>query len=82
MSVFEPSDYSQYNTINEWFTRPFKPGIRPLEFPNNVTVIVSVADCRLLTYNSIGEAQTFTIKEHDFTVTELLGLYLSVKCKE
>ena len=30
MSIFDPDSYLDYDTVNEWFIRALKPGVRPV----------------------------------------------------
>ncbi len=64
---------SEYKTMNEFFTRALKPGMRNLNSPEDETVIVSVADCRLTCFPSVQTATEIWIKGAGFSITRLLG---------
>lgn len=53
--------------------RALKPGARPPAFPEDPAVISSAADCRLVTFSDVAQAQTYWIKGHNFTLAELFG---------
>ncbi|UZJ53523.1 hypothetical protein CBS101457_002843 [Exobasidium rhododendri] len=62
-----------YKTFNQFFYRKLKEGVRPIADPQDPTVIVSSADCRLMAFPSITEATKLWIKGREFTVERLLG---------
>ena len=59
MSIFNLTDYKDYSTVNDWFSRHLKkaePGersVRPIEKPEDDSVIVSPADCRLVVFQNV-----------------------------
>lgn len=69
MSEFFPEDYKEYNSVNDWFIRPFKAGMRPVA--PGADVLVSPADARTLAFDQVGSARVW-IKGGLFTVAELL----------
>ncbi|KAK4048980.1 phosphatidylserine decarboxylase [Microbotryomycetes sp. JL221] len=62
-----------FKTFNEFFYRKLKPGMRPLDEPNDPRVIVSGADCRATVFESVSEATRIWIKGREFTIAKLLG---------
>lgn len=51
------ADPDSYRTFNEFFYRKFNnPNARPIASPNDQSVLVSSADCRLNVFNSISDA--------------------------
>jgi len=71
MSIFNPSDFLLYNSVNDWFIRQLKVGARPIDTTPNV--IVSPADSRTMTFSVIPPDLLLWIKGEDFTVQTLLG---------
>lgn len=67
MSEFEDREY---HSFNEFFTRPFKPGVRDVD--SDTLSFVSPADSKLLVY-SIGENLRMNIKGSDYTLEDLVG---------
>lgn len=67
-----PPDSPAYKNFNDFFYRKLKPGARPVQNPDHE--FCSAADCRLVVYPAIHDAQTFWIKGDEFTVPALLGL--------
>lgn len=59
---------SAYRTLNAFFQRRLKPGLRPIvQAP-----IIVPADCRLTAYASVAHGKRFWVKGHEFTVARLL----------
>jgi len=73
MNLFEPSDYTQYNTVNEWFTRHLKPGQRVLAAPTDETVLVQPCDARALLFAHVPADSFVWIKDTGYTVEGLIG---------
>lgn len=69
MSIYEPSDYRQYLSVNDWFVRRLKPGVRPIA--EGADVIVSPADARTLAFDAVGNSKVW-IKGGLFTVAEMM----------
>lgn len=67
--VLEPLE--SFKTFNEFFYRKLKPGARPCEVPDNSSVIVSPADCRMMAFQSIDQATKIWIKGIDFSLAKL-----------
>ena len=53
--------------------RKLKDDARPVASPNDHTVLVSGADCRMMAFESVSEATKLWIKGRDFTIATLLG---------
>lgn len=70
-----PPESPAYKNFNEFFYRKLKPGARPVQNPDHE--FCSAADCRLVVYPAVHDAQTFWIKGNEFTVPALLGLHKS-----
>lgn len=70
MSEFIPSDYTQYDTVDEWFVRAIDLSLRPL--PASETAIVSPADCRLLVFEQSTD-MLFYLKGYPVSITSLLN---------
>lgn len=67
-----PPDSPEYKNLNDFFYRKLKPDARPVQNPHHE--FCSAADCRLVVYPAVHDAQTFWIKGDEFTVPALLGL--------
>jgi len=72
----------KYITFNEFFSRPLKPGARPMTpmWPNerlNNNIVISPADCRLTVFKTIKDAQKVWIKGREFSVGSLFSKYYS-----
>ncbi|KAF9076011.1 phosphatidylserine decarboxylase-domain-containing protein [Rhodocollybia butyracea] len=62
-----------FKTFNQFFYRKLKPEARPVESPSDSYRLVSAADCRCLTFESVSEATRLWIKGREFSVSRLLG---------
>lgn len=60
---------SAYRTLNAFFQRKLKPGLRPIA----AAPLVVPADCRLTAYSSVAASKRFWVKGDEFTVAKLLG---------
>ncbi|KAF8994050.1 phosphatidylserine decarboxylase-domain-containing protein [Cyathus striatus] len=69
--ILKPID--SFKTFNEFFYRKLKPDARPVENPEDPYRLVSVADCRIMTFETVSEATRLWIKGREFTVARLLG---------
>ncbi len=67
----EPKD--GFKTFNDFFYRKLKPGARELASPNDPTILVSPADCRMNAFESISMAQSVWVKGQAFSLESLLG---------
>ncbi|KAJ3279152.1 hypothetical protein HK104_001701 [Borealophlyctis nickersoniae] len=72
MDWFEPSDIHAFKTFNDFFTRNLKPGARPIAAPNDPTVVVSAADCRIVVYDTVQETTKIWVKGSHFTIGALI----------
>jgi phosphatidylserine decarboxylase len=63
---------SKFKSFNEFFYRKLKPEARLLSFPNDPSVVVSPADCRIVVFPTISEATRIWVKGVEFSVSELL----------
>lgn len=70
MTLFDPSDYNAYSTVDQWFTRAIRPEFRPM--PADGRVVVSPADCRVLVFNTQGES-LFWLKGYPMVYKRLLN---------
>jgi phosphatidylserine decarboxylase len=62
-------DIASYKSFNEFFTRPLKPGVRPLA---DVPFICPV-DGAISQFGEVDDHQIFQAKGHTFTTAELVG---------
>eukprot|EP00951_Prasinocladus_malaysianus_P022633 scaffold190256_cov32-Prasinocladus_malaysianus.AAC.2 len=69
MSLYSPSDYRDYSTVNEWFSRPLAPGTRPIAPEPYVT---SPAHARIVVYPEVPDDLQVWLKSQYFSVEELL----------
>jgi phosphatidylserine decarboxylase len=53
--------------------RKLKPSARPIDAPSDAYRLVSSADCRLLTFETVSYATRLWIKGREFTIARLLG---------
>jgi phosphatidylserine decarboxylase len=63
------SDPASYASFNEFFTRPLKPGVRPLATAD----LVCPVDGAVSQFGAITGERIFQAKGHDYTATALLG---------
>ncbi|KAI9489700.1 phosphatidylserine decarboxylase-domain-containing protein [Zychaea mexicana] len=68
--VLDPLD--SFKTFNEFFYRKLKPEARPCECPDDPSVAVSPADCRMMAFATIDDATRLWIKGIEFSVAKLL----------
>jgi len=69
--ILDPLD--SFKNFNEFFYRKLKPSARPIADLSDPTTLVSAADCRLMTFDTVSDAQKIWIKGREFTVARLLG---------
>ena len=62
-----------FPTLNDFFRRRLKPKARPIAEPRNPNLLVSAADCRLMTFQSVSLATKTWVKGNRFTILDLLG---------
>ncbi|EFJ46783.1 hypothetical protein VOLCADRAFT_62226, partial [Volvox carteri f. nagariensis] len=63
----------QYDTLQEFFARRLKPGLRPIHSLRDSTIAVMPADSRCVVYVDVDRARRFWIKGRNFNVAALLG---------
>ncbi|TRM55379.1 phosphatidylserine decarboxylase-domain-containing protein [Schizophyllum amplum] len=73
LSNRETSLTSPAESFNEFFYRKLKPSARPVEALDDPYRLVSAADCRLMTFETVSDATKLWIKGREFTVGRLLG---------
>jgi phosphatidylserine decarboxylase len=61
-----------YKTFNQFFARQLKPDARPPANPQDPSVVVSSADCRLTVFEDVTTATQIWIKGREFTIPKLL----------
>ncbi|OEY65252.1 archaetidylserine decarboxylase [Marinobacter sp. X15-166B] len=71
MSEALESDPNAYRSFNEFFTRPLKPGLRPVD--PAADVLVSPVDGAISQLGQISDDRVFQAKGQSFSLTELLG---------
>lgn len=69
--IADPLD--SFRTFNEFFYRKLRPDARPIDEPGNPGRLVSMADCRMMAFNTVTQASQIWIKGRDFTIPKLLG---------
>ncbi|WP_457312911.1 archaetidylserine decarboxylase [Sphingomonas sp. UYAg733] len=62
-------DIASYNSFNEFFTRPLKPGVRPLAAADFVCPV----DGAISQFGAIDDHHMLQAKGHRFTTTDLVG---------
>ena len=72
MLDFEPHDYKEYESFNDFFTRKLSNNSRPISYINNEKIAVSAADCRLTVFDNIEESKKLWIKGKKFTLSKLI----------
>ena len=69
MNEAENPDIASYKSFNDFFTRPLKPGVRPLAQADFVCPV----DGAISQFGSIDDHHILQAKGHRFTTTELVG---------
>ncbi|KZT54720.1 hypothetical protein CALCODRAFT_472936 [Calocera cornea HHB12733] len=72
-SILLEPDLHKYPTLNAFFSRKLKPEARPITAPEDLSVVVSAADCRLTVFQNAANATNIWIKGRHFTVPNLLN---------
>lgn len=62
---------SDYATFNEFFTRPLKPGLRPICSEEHA--LIHPVDGAISQYGKIQEQQIFQAKGHNYSTTAIIG---------
>ncbi|KAK8846641.1 phosphatidylserine decarboxylase [Kwoniella newhampshirensis] len=65
-------DIDQYPTFNSFFSRRLVPTARPITSPNDPSIVISPADCRLTVFPTVDQAKKFWIKGKEFNLPNLL----------
>lgn len=71
MSEAVDADPAAYATFNEFFTRPLKPGMRPID--DNPEHVTSPVDGAISQLGQIDEGRIFQAKGQDYSLLELVG---------
>jgi len=71
MSEAQYSDPAHYKTFNEFFTRPLKEGVRPLNA--EAEIIAHPVDGAISQLGAIVDGQLIQAKGHDYSLQALLG---------
>lgn len=66
-------DPTSYENFNDFFARGLRKGARPVAEPEDESVAVSSADCRLVVFPSLDLARAYWVKGRRFTIPQLLG---------
>ena len=69
MSEAENPDLASYQSFNDFFTRPLKPGVRPLADADFTCPV----DGAISQFGAIEDRHIFQAKGHRFTTTDLVG---------
>ncbi|KAL0573319.1 phosphatidylserine decarboxylase [Marasmius crinis-equi] len=69
--ILDPLD--SFKNFNEFFYRKLKASARPVDTPDDPYRLVSSADCRMMTFETVTEATQIWIKGRQFSVSRLLG---------
>jgi len=72
MDQFEPSDWTEYPSFQEFFVRHHKPGARPIYAEDDDSIAVIPSDCRVTVYDSVAETKRLWIKGHGWNIGKLL----------
>lgn len=70
MTEYVKQTYSQFSSVNDWFTRAIDLNLRPL--PTNQLAVVSPADARTLVFNSVVESRQW-LKGYELDHRAMLG---------
>jgi len=73
MSIFNRTNYLDYNSANDWLTRTLAPGFRPIAAINDSTVLTSPADSRVMVFRQVPRDSTIWIKNEQFSMKTLVG---------
>lgn len=65
---------TEFATINEFFSRALRPGLRPVGTDSRQfhTAVVSPADCRISVFESVSSATSLWIKGQPFSIHQML----------
>ena len=65
---------SEYKTLNDFFQRRLKRGVRPISAIHDGKVMIVPADSRISVFSTISTAQSIWIKGSDFSIESLMGV--------
>jgi phosphatidylserine decarboxylase len=73
--LYDPNDeHWGFKSWNDFFTRKFKPGVRPIAEPNNSKIIVSACDSNV--YNiqhNVKKVDWFWVKSQPYSLNDMLN---------
>eukprot|EP01084_Bolivina_argentea_P189550 325960_1 len=65
---------NEFKTFNDFFARGIRvDNVRPISNPDNESVVLSPADCRLMCWESIMESTKIWVKGKNFTLENFIG---------
>lgn len=67
------TDPKEFLTFNDFFYRKLKPNARPNESPEDKRIVVSPADCRCSTFETVDSATDLWIKGRNFNLAKLFN---------
>jgi len=73
MSTFDPSNWQDYDSVNDFFIRKLANGSRPIASPNDDSVLVSPADSRVLILPNLPSSFSVVIKDEGYDLPTLFG---------
>ena len=73
MSPFEFPDWQDYDTVNDFFIRSLRPGSRPISSPEDLTVFVTPAECRILVLPMLPIDFSVILKDNNYLLSDLVG---------
>eukprot|EP00004_Rigifila_ramosa_P015528 TRINITY_DN360_c0_g1_i2.p1 TRINITY_DN360_c0_g1~~TRINITY_DN360_c0_g1_i2.p1 ORF type:complete len:677 (+),score=161.90 TRINITY_DN360_c0_g1_i2:238-2031(+) len=72
MSIFERTDYRDYFSVNDWFTRKLAAGARPIQSVGASNILSAPADARYSVFASIEEDFLMFLKADKYSLASLL----------
>ncbi|KAL6240354.1 hypothetical protein RBB50_012724 [Rhinocladiella similis] len=72
MDEFDPAGIDAYDTFEDFFVRKHKPGTRPIFSESDLNKAVTVADSRVVVYDSVAVTRAIWIKGRHFTIENLI----------
>lgn len=72
MGEYDPSDLKEYTTFEDFFARRHRHGARPIFKDDDDSHAVTVADSRVVVYDTVDETKRLWIKGRDFTMAQLV----------
>ena len=73
--------FSEYATLNEFFARRLKDGLRPIDAPEDDQLLCCPCDGRYSCYQSLGAVRLLWIKGRHFSIAELVGATSRVRAR-